>query len=110
MATSAMTAIAPATGPLNDCCKRVNGASQGSACPPPAANEGKLKTTEPKVSEPVRISSHCHARLLLNDFICSPFIVKITSLVGPAAHEVSYTNSSSYLPSRYSITKATSRT
>src|SRR5216683_1958549 len=69
IATSAIIAIAPATGPLNDCCRRVSGASQGNACPPPAANAGTLRRNDASVSKPVCAARRRHSTLLVNTFI-----------------------------------------
>src|SRR5882762_1594522 len=53
IATKAIIAIAPATGPLNDCCNLVSGCSHGNACPPAAAEAGRLRIADARVSKPV---------------------------------------------------------
>src|SRR5467141_2788043 len=80
IATSAITAIAPATGPLNDCCRRVSGSSQGNACPPAAADAGRLRTADASVSKPMWAASRRHSTLLLNTFISFfPFALRFTT-------------------------------
>src|SRR5215467_11793154 len=69
MATNAMTAMAPATGPLSDWCNLVQGGSQGSAWPPwaPRAVLLKIKATTVRSK---KCAFSFRQSTFLNAFIC----------------------------------------